>query len=1230
MTKHPETTPSALERAISERILFMDGAMGTMIQRHGLEEEDYRGDLLADHPSDLKGNNDLLVLTRPDVIRGIHGEYFAAGADIVETNTFNANWISQEEYGTQAHVRAINLEAARIAREVADEWTARTPERPRFVAGSIGPTNATLSLSPDVNRPAYRSRSFDDLRTAFREQAEALIEGGVDALLLETILDTLNVKAAVVALEEAFEATGKRLPVMISVTITDASGRTLSGQTIEAFWISVKHAEPLTIGINCALGPEEMAPYVERIAQVAPTYTCIYPNAGLPNEFGGYDLGPEAMAETISGFARQGWVNLVGGCCGSTPEHIEAIKRASEGFGPRTPPAPRERTIYAGLEPFEILPESSFTMVGERTNVTGSRRFARLIREGDFDAATAVARDQVEGGANIIDVNMDEGLIDSVEAMRTFLNTIAADPDIARVPVMIDSSRFEVIRAGLECVQGKAIVNSISLKEGEEEFKARAREVQRFGAAVVVMAFDEQGQATETDHKFEICQRAYRILVDEVGFDPHDIIFDANILTVATGIDEHANYAINFIEAVRRIKAELPGARTIGGVSNVSFSFRGNDVVREAIHSAFLYHAIQAGFDMGIVNAGQLEVYEEVDPKLLERVEDVLFNRREDATERLVELAETLKGEGGGKKRERDLSWREADVGARLSHALIKGIDEYVVEDTEEARAALGRPLDVIEGPLMDGMRVVGDLFGKGKMFLPQVVKSARVMKKAVAYLEPFMEAEKDGESTSQGTVLMATVKGDVHDIGKNIVGVVLQCNSYEVIDMGVMVSPDKILKKAREVGADAIGLSGLITPSLDEMVTVAKQMEREGFDVPLLIGGATTSRKHTSIKIAPHYSQPTVHVLDASRVVDVMSGLLNPERREAFEAQNVANQERDRQVYAVRQGRPLLTLEQARARRATYDWDQVDVRTPSFFGPRAVEVPVSELAPYIDWTPFFITWGFRDVYPRVLTNADHGEAASELFENAKQMLEGWCAESELVARGVYGFFKANAQGDDIVLWADEPGGAELGRVCTLRQQQERPGEEQANMALADYVAPVGTGVEDALGAFAVGAPRELEERAAAFEAGGDDYNAIMVKALADRLAEAFAEYLHAQARRDWGYGLEEDLTNEELIAEKYRGIRPAPGYPACPEHTEKAKIWSLLGVEERAGIELTSSYAMYPGAAVSGWYFGHPEARYFSVGLLGKDQVADYAARKGMSLEEAEKWLATGLGYES
>ena len=1224
------TSKSALERAIEDRILYLDGAMGTMIQRHDLEEEDYRGEVLADHPSDLKGNNDLLVLTRPDVIRQIHGEYFAAGADIVETNTFNANWISQKEYGTQEHVRAINLEAARIAREVADEWTAREPDRPRFVAGSIGPTTATLSLSPDVNRPAYRTRSFEDLRSAFCDQAVALIEGGVDALLLETILDTLNVKAAIVALEDAFASTGTRLPVMISVTITDASGRTLSGQTLEAFWISVRHADPITIGINCALGPEEMAPYVEGLSNIASAYTCIYPNAGLPNEFGGYDLDPDAMAATIAGFAREGWVNLVGGCCGTTPDHIRAIQQATRVHPPRVVPEERARTIYAGLEPFEILPTSNFTMVGERTNVTGSRRFARLVREGDFEAAAAVARDQVEGGANIIDINMDEGLIDSVAAMRTFLNTIGADPDIARVPVMLDSSRFEVLREGLKCVQGKAIVNSISLKEGEEEFKARAREVQRYGAAVVVMAFDENGQATETDHKFDICKRAYDILVDEVGFDPRDIIFDANILTVATGIDEHSNYAINFIEAVRRIKAELPGARTIGGVSNVSFSFRGNDVVREAIHSAFLYHAIQAGLDMGIVNAGQLEVYEEVKPDLLECVEDVLFNRREDATDRLVDLAETLKG-GPGKKREKDLSWRETDVSSRLSHALIKGIDAFVVEDAEEARQLLGRPLDVIEGPLMDGMRVVGGLFGEGKMFLPQVVKSARVMKKAVAYLEPFMDDEKEeGESSSQGVVLMATVKGDVHDIGKNIVGVVLQCNSYEVVDMGVMVPPDKILKKAREIGADAIGLSGLITPSLDEMVTVAKQMEREGFDVPLLIGGATTSRKHTSIKIAPHYSHPTVHVLDASRVVDVMSGLLSPNRREEFEAQNATFQDRDRQVYSVRQGRPLLTIEQARERRPTYDWPNLDIREPSFFGHRVVEVPLSELAPYIDWTPFFITWGFRDVYPRVLSHADHGEPATELFGHAREMLEELCADGSLVATGVYGFFRANADGDDIVLWEDEPGGAELDRVCSLRQQQERPGEEQPNMALSDYIAPIGSGVTDALGGFAVAAPRELEDRAKAFEADGDDYNSILIKSLADRLAEAFAEYLHAQARRDWGYGLEEDLSNDEIIAEEYRGIRPAPGYPACPDHTEKATLWSLLDVEARTGIELTSSYAMFPGAAVSGWYFGHPDARYFSVGLIGKDQVDDYAVRKGMPVADMERWLATMLGYEA
>ncbi len=1213
---------------MAERILIIDGAMGTMIQRHDLTEDDFRGERFADHPGDLKGNNDLLSITRPDVIRGIHEEYLEAGADIIETNTFSAQRISMADYDMEELSHELNVASAKVAREAVEACMARDPSRPRFVAGAVGPTNTTLSISRDVNSPDARAFTYDEIKDAYREQVEGLIEGGVDLFLVETIFDTLNAKAALAAIEEVCEEHEVDIPIMISVTITDNSGRTLSGQTVEAFWTSVAHANPLSVGINCALGPEEMRPFVEELHNVAPVPLTCYPNAGLPNEFGEYDMEAARMAEIMREYAHEGWLNMVGGCCGTTPDHIRAIAAEVAGAGVRTRPDPKPHTTYAGLEPLELRPDANFTMVGERTNVTGSRRFSRLVKNRDFEQAVSVALNQVRGGANIIDVNMDEGMIDSAEVMTTFLNILATEPEIARVPIMIDSSRFEVIEAGLKCVQGKAIVNSISLKEGEEQFKEHARTVQRYGAAVVVMAFDEEGQATSIERKVSICERAYHILVDEVGFDPRDIIFDCNILTVATGIEEHNDYAINYIEAVRQVKEKLPHAKTIGGVSNISFSFRGNNVVREAIHASFLYHAIRAGLDMGIVNAGQLVVYEDVDPELMEHVEDVLFNRRPDSTERLVDLAEGLKGTKVTEKQAAE--WRSKSVADRLSHALIRGITDYVDEDLAEALPQYERPLDIIEGPLMDGMGVVGDLFGEGKMFLPQVVKSARAMKKAVKFLLPHMEDEKDGRSSTQGKVLLATVKGDVHDIGKNIVGVVLGCNNYEVIDLGVMVSADKILKEAQAHDVDIVGLSGLITPSLDEMVHVAKEMKRLEMNTPLLIGGATTSRKHTSIKIAEHYDHPVVHVLDASRVVGVVGNLINPERKLGFMQELEALQQRDRELYDMRGSRPMLTYEEAQANRTDIKWREEDLATPSFFGVREVEVELETLRRFIDWTPFFITWGFRSIYPNVLEDEKTAQPAQELFDNAQKMLDQIIEERSLTARGVYAFFRANADGDDIILWKDEPGGAELERLCMLRQQRERHGAKQANMSLADYIAPVDTGLTDTVGAFAVTAGLGLEELAERFDRADDDYNAIMVRALADRLAEAFAEYLHREARRQWGYGDGEDLTNEDLINEEYRGIRPAPGYPACPDHTEKAKLWNLLDVKERAGIELTESYAMWPGAAVSGWYFAHPRTRYFSVGLVGEDQVEAYAERKGMTKKETERWLAPYLGYES
>lgn len=1225
MARH---TREEIQSALRDRILVFDGAMGTMIQSYGLGEADFRGDRFADHESDLAGANDLLSITRPDVIEEIHTSFLDAGADILETNSFGATAIALGDYHLEHAAYDVNKAAAEVAVAAAKKAEEANPDRPRFVAGSMGPTTKSLSLSPRVEDPGYRSMTFDEAREAFATQVRGLIDGGVDLILLETFIDTLNMKAALVAVDEVFSEKGVELPIILSCTITDASGRILSGQTLEAWWISVNHANPIAASINCALGAEEMRPYVEELSRIAGVNTICYPNAGLPNEFGEYDDTPEQMAKVLGDFAAEGWLNVVGGCCGTTPDHIRAIAAAVEGLPPRDIPTPPELTRLAGLEALVVRPDANFQMVGERTNVTGSRRFKRLILEGDFDEALSVARQQVDGGANVIDINMDEGMLDSEEAMGIFLRLIASEPDIARVPIMLDSSRFSVIEEGLKNVQGKAVVNSISLKEGEEAFKEQARTVRRYGAAVVVMGFDETGQATSVDDKVAIARRAVRILTEEVGFPREDIFYDANVLTVATGMEEHNPYAVNFIEAVRRVTDEL-GINTIGGISNISFSFRGNNPVREAIHASFLYHAIDAGLNFGIVNAGQLEVYEEVDDDLMERVEDVLFDRRPDATERLVEFAETVKGDGKARTG-KDLTWRERTVRERLKHALLKGITDYIEEDTEELRQQVDRPLEVIEGPLMAGMSIVGDLFGEGKMFLPQVVKSARAMKKAVAYLTPYMEEERqEGESEHQGVVLMATVKGDVHDIGKNIVGVVLGCNSYKVVDMGVMCPADKILKTAIEENVDVIGLSGLITPSLDEMVHVAKEMERRGMDIPLLIGGATTSSKHTSVKIAPVYSGATVHVLDASRAVNVVESLLNPNRQEAFLEANATKQQRDRDLHAGKDRTKFLPYDEANANKTAIDWDETTIARPSFLGVETVRPELSELVDYIDWTPFFTSWELRAPYPQVLDHDEYGETARELFAAGKAMLQQIVDEEWLEPRGVYGFFPANARGNDILLWSDDDDRHDVAEcLCMLRQQKIRPGKNQSNQCLADYVAPVDSGHDDWIGAFAVTTGHGIEEHLERFAADHDDYSEIMLKVLADRLAEAFAEYLHARARRDFGYGTDENLSNEELIAEKYRGIRPAPGYPACPDHTEKEKLWRLLDVDDNAGIELTESYAMYPGAAVSGWYFAHPESRYFSISRLARDQIEDYAERKGMTVAEVERWLAPYLNY--
>ncbi|TDT89513.1 methionine synthase (B12-dependent) [Azorhizobium sp. AG788] len=1228
-------TRSALLAAARDRILVLDGAMGTMIQGLKLDEAGYRGARFADWPQDIKGNNDILNLTRPDDVRAIHLKYFLAGADIVETNTFSSTTIAQADYAMEALAYELNVAGARLAKEAAIE-AERQDGRPRFVAGAIGPTNRTASISPDVNNPGFRATSFDELATAYAEQTRGLIAGGSDIILIETIFDTLNAKAAVFAAETVFEEIGRRLPVMISGTITDLSGRTLSGQTPSAFWYSLRHAQPFSIGLNCALGAKEMRAHIAELGRVADTFVCAYPNAGLPNEFGLYDESPEAMAELVGEFAASGLVNIVGGCCGTTPDHIGAIAKAVAGKAPRAIPTLEPRLRLSGLEPFELTREIPFVNVGERTNVTGSARFRKLITNGDFTAALDVARDQVESGAQVIDVNMDEGLLDSHAAMVNFLNLVAAEPDIARVPVMVDSSKWDIIEAGLKCIQGKGIVNSISMKEGEDAFRHYARLVRRYGAAVVVMAFDEKGQADTYERKIEICARAYKILTEEIGFPPEDIIFDPNVFAVATGIEEHAPYGVNFIEATRWIRQNLPHAHISGGVSNLSFSFRGNEPVREAMHAVFLYHAIQAGMDMGIVNAGQLAVYDEIPAELREACEDVVLNRNADATERLLSLAEGFKGGAGKEKREADLTWRTWDVDKRLAHALINGITEYVEADTEEARAAAARPLHVIEGPLMAGMNIVGDLFGAGKMFLPQVVKSARVMKQAVAYLMPFMEKEKQEmgltEASAAGKILMATVKGDVHDIGKNIVGVVLQCNNYEVIDLGVMVPAAKILEVAKAEKVDVIGLSGLITPSLDEMVTVASEMEREGFHVPLLIGGATTSRVHTAVKIAPQYHRgQAVYVTDASRAVGVVSNLLSPDTRETYVADIRAEYSKLAEAHArADANKQRVPLKSARDNALKLDFKASTPVKPSFLGTKVFEdYDLADLVPFIDWSPFFASWELTGKYPQILQDETVGEAARNLFSDAQAMLKKIIDEKWVTAKAVVGFWPANAVGDDILLFRDEGRMAPLATLHTLRQQLARR-EGRSNLALADFVAPVESGVHDYVGGFAVTAGIGEEERTAAFKAANDDYSAILLKALCDRLAEAFAERMHQRVRKEfWGYADDEGLSNEDLIAEKYRGIRPAPGYPAQPDHTEKGTLFTLLDATDKIGLELTESFAMWPGAAVSGLYFAHPESAYFGVGRIERDQVEDYAARKGWTVEQAERWLAPILNYD-
>jgi len=1222
----------ALHEALAERILLLDGAMGTTIQGYGLGEEDFRGERFRDWKTDLKGNIDLLSITRPHVIQEVHRQFLDAGSDIIETNTFNSNAPSMSDYGMESLVGELNLAAARIARECADGYAAKSGQA-KFVAGVLGPSNRTASISPDVNDPGYRNTSFDELVTTYREAAIALIEGGVDFLMVETIFDTLNAKAAIFAILQSFDLAGLKLPVMISGTITDASGRTLSGQTTEAFWQSVRHVEPFMVGLNCALGAADLRQYVAELSRVADTGVSAHPNAGLPNEFGEYDETPEHMAGIIGEFVESGIVNMVGGCCGTRPEHISALHEVIQGKATRKIPTLPVRCHLSGLEPVTIGPDDLFVNVGERCNVTGSAIFRRLIEADDYSAAVQVARQQVENGAQIVDVNMDEGMLDSEKAMTTFLNLIASEPDVARVPVMIDSSKWSVIEAGLKCVQGKAVVNSISLKEGEEAFIAQAKLVREYGAAVIVMAFDEQGQADNVERKVAICQRCYKILTEIVGFNPSDVIFDPNIFAIATGIEEHNRYGLDFIEATSLIKECLPDSLVSGGVSNVSFSFRGNNVVREAIHSVFLYHAIKNGLDMGIVNAGQLAIYEDLPDDLRDAVEDVVLNRRDDATERLLDVADRYKGQKSGSKKDaKDMSWRELPVNKRLEHALVNGIDEFVIDDTEEARLDAARPLDVIEGPLMAGMNVVGDLFGDGKMFLPQVVKSARVMKKAVGHLIPFIEEEKGGAIQSNGKIVMATVKGDVHDIGKNIVGVVLQCNNFEVIDLGVMVPCQKILETAKREGAAFVGLSGLITPSLDEMVFVAKEMQRLDFELPLLIGGATTSPAHTAVKIEPNYEGPVIYVKDASRSVGVAQALIQQDsRKELVEKTRLDNaRRRERHAGKTRQV-PQLTLARAREKKHGIDWKNYAPPKPAFTGTKVFDdIALETLRGYIDWMPFFNAWEFHGKYPQILSDATVGEAARSLFSDASVMLDKIIREQWLEARAVIGLYPANTiDHDDILVFSDDARKNQLLRLCHLRQQKGKP-DGHAQNCLADYVAPVDSGIQDFLGGFAVTAGLGIDEHVQRFEADKDDYSSILLKALADRLAEALAEYMHEQVRKEhWGYHLDERLSNDQLIGEDYRGIRPAPGYPACPDHTEKGRLWQLLDAENSIGLKLTDSYAMFPTAAVSGFYFSHPDSRYFSVGKIARDQVESFAKRKGISITEAERWLAPNLGYD-
>ncbi len=1221
----------AFRKLLASRIAVLDGAMGTMVHALALDEQGFRGERFKNHPKDLKNCIDVLVLTQGDAIRGIHAAYLEAGADIVETNTFGATSVALADFGLADHVRELNLTAARLAREAADAATAKTPDRPRFVAGSIGPTNKQLSIAGNVADPGHRDVTFDQMVATYREQVEALLEGDVDLLLAETAFDTLVLKSCLFAIEQVFQEKGIRIPVMASFTVFEG-GRTLSAQTVEACWESIAHFDLVSVGINCALGPEKLRPHLADLSRVATIPLSCYPNAGLPNALGGFDETPEMMAKVLGEFAREGWLNVIGGCCGTTPPHIKAIAEAVSKFPPRVPATPEKRSRYSGLELLEIRPESSFTVIGERTNVTGSRAFARLIKEERYEEALAVARQQVENGANIIDVNVDEGMLDGPAVMTKFLTLLSSEPDVARVPVMVDSSRWEVLEAGLKCLQGKGIVNSISLKEGEEVFLRQARTIRRYGAAVVVMAFDEEGQATDTDRKVSICRRAYTLLTEQAGFPPEDIIFDPNILTVATGIEEHNRYALNFIEATRLIKQEMPLVKVSGGVSNISFSFRGNDAVREAMHAAFLYHAIKAGMEMGIVNAGQLAVYEEIEPELRERIEDVLFDRRPDATDRLIEYAESVKKRDPADTAKAD-AWRSLDVEARLAHALVKGLADHVEEDVEEARTRYASSLEIIEGPLMRGMQVVGDLFGEGKMFLPQVVKSARVMKRAVAHLLPYMEEERlrSGKAeTKRGKVLIATVKGDVHDIGKNIVGVVLGCNGYEVIDLGVMIPSAKIVEAAREHAVDVVGLSGLITPSLDEMVHVAQEFEHEKLSVPILIGGATTSARHTAVKIAPKYSGNVVHVLDASRAAGVVEKLINPATRTAFGEANRLEQQRDAENFRRRQQQTLVPYEFACQHRWTTDWATAPIETPEFLGTRTLEsVPLADLVPYIDWSPFFMAWELKGKYPAIFDDPTVGGEAKRLFADATRMLDEIVRDRSLTARGVYGFFPANADGDDIVLYSDDSRTKELGRVHTLRQQWERKGQETFH-ALADFVAPVASGRKDYVGAFACTAGHGCDELCRRYDREHDDYSSIMAKALADRLAEAFAEWLHKKARCEWGYGRDENLANDELIEERYRGIRPAPGYPACPDHTEKRSLFAWLDAENKAGMTLTESCAMLPAASVSGLYFAHPESRYFAVDRITREQVESYAVRKGMPVADVERWLAPNLGYDS